>query len=778
MVGCPFHDSLVGQGSHEISKLTIVQDIIHLGDYPFEAIRSSALATLRLCAKDLPEHIHCRIGSVLTLLECHLQLTAQDLKTVSLKKQSMHAIFKDLVGAMYSTRFCNFTVKTRDDYARRIIALYKVMCARAETEPDKLLIAAVGRVEIQQRLVTLESRLDYVEKMIWKWTGWPIVNLKGERRFVPLLAVSNKYGRKFVTKFHNAINIYFSNRRANGIPCVMALAAFLGSEHCKYSTEDFQNGMETFYFLEDFMVFYAVHSIENGASVEHIATQWNVYFRAMFSDHFTHDGLFASPAGVVPYFPVRGLLKSSDETHKGQGSDDEDTNYKGITPVPLEMTDNQAVEKIMTEIVTDLEMTLSWCRKKIKNLTDVIAARDKISEEYGGQDRPPSENSFDKITRYRINTCVNLRSHGYRIKGDGITKFNTGFPKTLVSEWLGLPNTDTLTPHCLLLAHLHPEITAAFLEYVQLTDQKGSPLGYYHLEGKYFLVSYKPRKGIKTEQTVELTPESNDVVKAILECTAPVRQFLHKTCNPLARELLISVGQAFGTPRRFEPTVATCGKARVSYLKRSFSKSGVINESRAGQIAANISCPSIRAATATVIFIQSNGDVALAAKRLGHNSYDPDLLSRYIPKPVIRFFRDRWVQAFQTGMILEGLKDSKHLLRASGFRSFNEIDEFLKSHGLGLIPKQPAALEKTKREKLVIGINETVLSLLLSIEQAISNTERLGEVTDSALEWASYCSKLTNHIESEHNVRDDFKDMLVNARTKIDVSLVEHLVYA
>ncbi|WVV47951.1 hypothetical protein THH46_30435 [Pseudomonas sp. NA13] len=72
------------------------------------------------------------------------------------------------------------------------------------------------------------------------------------------------------------------------------------------------------------------------------------------------------------------------------------------------------------------------------------------------------------------------------------------------------------------------------------------------------------------------------------------------------------------------------------------------------------------------------------SEALGHKSFDPSLLARYLPAPIWDFFQDRWIRIFQAGIIIEAMDGSPYKLKASGFDTLEQVEEFLLNHSIQL----------------------------------------------------------------------------------------------
>jgi hypothetical protein len=174
------------------------------------------------------------------------------------------------------------------------------------------------------------------------------------------------------------------------------------------------------------------------------------------------------------------------------------------------------------------------------------------------------------------------------------------------------------------------------------------------------------------------------------------------------------------------------------------------------------------------------------SKALGHTAYHPKLLDHYLPKPILDFFQERWIRIFQTGIVVESLKESKYLLEASDFKSMEDLHQFLSRNAIRLIPQHLAesgeqdlsscTASKKSDGEIIFGINIGILSTLLSLQMAVEMTKN--KISAKANYWAGISQRLINHIETELTNRPDIQTCLNEARKHTNPSKMEILIHA
>lgn len=177
-----------------------------------------------------------------------------------------------------------------------------------------------------------------------------------------------------------------------------------------------------------------------------------------------------------------------------------------------------------------------------------------------------------------------------------------------------------------------------------------------------------------------------------------------------------------------------------------------------------------------MIYVET-GSVEAMSKALGHSQYSETLLASYLPRPIVEFFRERWIRLFQTGVILEALKGSPYRFRAAAFSSAGEMDEFLKNHALRTIAIDSASRsDETSSSEIKFGLDVEILTLLASLCAAIDIATT--SVNPIAAYWAKVARKLFAYIESPQCARHDIKVLLSKAQKQIDASLVAGALHA
>lgn len=192
-------------------------------------------------------------------------------------------------------------------------------------------------------------------------------------------------------------------------------------------------------------------------------------------------------------------------------------------------------------------------------------------------------------------------------------------------------------------------------------------------------------------------------------------------------------------------------------------------------LVSNLSPTKFRATKGLQVYLDT-GSAKAMSEALGHTKYKPELLSHYLPEPILAFFQSRWIRIFQKGIICESMKDSSMLLQASNFNSIEDLDKFLKSHVFSL-PNIAHEVPKTKSmaaKEIYISVDDNILTALLSIKLAVESTDPY-KINEKASYWSKFSSLL--EIEIEKNSYDTELILALDlARNKADPNLMQNMI--
>jgi len=550
-----------------------------------------------------------------------------------------------------------------------------------------------------------------------------------------------------------------------------------------FKDQSFVNG-----FLRQFMEYYFRTKYANGdgAKISTLIALWRREFRFFIEEYLMKDGLFARTTAAIPMPPIRRVLASNTNIKKNENG--ELVRVKLLTNIPLNITDDEAINLIFSQVNTDFNIALDWGRylsnsvytnykNRLKLASTGVVRHYQVGEKlnHGSRGRVSLKND----PKYLQNAAATLQEN-IHIANTYEANRLLGSPLDDLAKQLGMPVTGALLGHCMVLVANHPQITPSFLENFQLFDKNGKLVGYINSDERNKLIGFKYRRGSKlAEQVIILNDETSQIVEQLIEITTSLREFLKAKHDDAWRYLLLTCKQGFCYPARIKKMATeTSEPIREQKLVESLSHVTSLSLAERESFVRQFSLSSLRASAGVLVYFKTRS-VSEMAKALGHAKFDPKLIQRYLPAPLLAFFEERWIRIFQTGIILEALKDSPYRLTASGFKSFEEMDIFLKNHifkPLYIPDTKKNSSENKDLSEVIFGLDCDVLSILLSIQNIAEDTSK--KLTEKTKYWIEISKQLIRYIESEQFNRPDLQLFLETARKAINPKIMDVLFFA
>lgn len=237
----------------------------------------------------------------------------------------------------------------------------------------------------------------------------------------------------------------------------------------------------------------------------------------------------------------------------------------------------------------------------------------------------------------------------------------------------------------------------------------------------------------------------------------------------------MTTGEGFAWPKRISLANATSIPSRLTIIADEFQEICGITKAKAKSLVGSFNMGSLRASSGAIVYIET-GSSEQAAKKLGHEGYQPNLMKRYLPKILLDFFLERWIRVFQEGIIIHAMSASKRLIDAVNSKNMDEVDAFLSAHILGLdkLYELPKKVDKPKDVKdiTIISLSVEIIAVLIGIQLYV--TENLDKANGQCVYWAKFANRIKSYINSEANLRHDFKAMFEEAENiAVPLALVE-----
>ncbi|NQD78959.1 hypothetical protein HP436_02045 [Pseudomonas sp. CrR14] len=754
--------------SHLIESLPIFSNGVHYDHYPFEQLdeHQRALFTDTMMS-------HGRVSSstvqiTLKSFECYLQITRQS--AIPRSQLEFQKMAEGFLGFLYSETHVKATPARRYERAKFFISVIPFLLEKRPYKKNhSLSLSSEDIIKYVRILNELDHRLDKIEY----WRGWPIQNTSGGITFLPLWAFYRRLGAEFTRKLYFETHTFLSGRRYRAVPCLSDLGDFI--EH--YPSDITPAHLTSDLFMSDFwdcfVKYYVKRAYNNGEGqkLSTIALSWNVQYSNFIRNQLIPASMLSGGYAGLPVLPKR--LYTESRSKISTGNNGTLVHSKLLYDIPLELTDQAAIYHIFDNLKLSMANLTTWAKAEVADLDARLKRR--LQEAPNGKLRwigdTKEKDSCDfrwlkdrNNPKFFANAARNIEEHSYTYI---MAKANQIFasPAAETAHELGLATTGSLYPHCLLLVTMYPKITVGFLENLQIYDNSGKRIGFVPTDSGHQLIGYKLRRGFReAEQVISLCEYGTYLVQQIINVTAYGRRHLMSIGDDNYRYLLLSAVRSFGKFQRPKLASTTTSPVSIERIITGLKRHTCLNHTEATHIAQRANLSTVRATAGVLIYLESKSAKKMS-EALGHKTFDPSLLARYLPAPIWDFFQDRWIRIFQAGIIIEAMGGSTYKLKASGFENLEQVEEFLLNHAIKLPPEEKnTCTSKPQHDKtILISLNDQILKELLKISDSRYQSS---SHTQSSL-WKDLSSKIITYIDTQLTDRPDIQSALINARKKL-----------
>ncbi len=696
-------------------KNNIVQKFSHLKHYPKIDIDDKSLKFL----KELKVSQDIAIDYFIDRFNFFLSITSQNL---TFKKLNNKKYITSLLDEFYSFMF------SKDNlfhYSKTNQGRY-----------NKIFTAIEQSLSIT---ITRVCNFDYgklpTEKLEY-FHGWYVGKGK-ECLFINLVNFYNSFGKKLTNEYFTKIKMFILGKNLKSFRGPL-LTTFLN--HLALKKELFFTDEELVTIMKNFFV---IHQ-EKGNDINTVKSEWN-YF--VFLVHY----LFPLENHEKYILPKQSNYDSHIKTKNGK-----QYKTKLITEIPLELYDNEVFDILFKKINQDVNLVAEWADYTINY-------------------------HYQKFLNVKEEFKVKSEYYNLGIKEIAMIKFGKydRITKAHVYDSDSYFNRNVLFAVGIKLILNHPEITDSFIYNCDYLGEKDNIVGLQNTDQGTYLIGYKLRKGQNlAEQKILLNEDSYKAISILLEMTKDIRKNLRDNNNPLYKKLFISAGVNNLITSDFPQQSFMVNKEPHNHIINYLEKHHDVSYEDSVQFAKNISLTKVRASRGVQVYFETQSTTQMA-KALGHTKYDPQLLNRYLPAPILDFFQRRWILLFQKGIICEAMKDSEFLLKASSFNSMEKLNTFLENHTLKNIPdvsKKNNNQTKDDNLKVYISVDEEKIAALLSIGKAIENSTDLNKVSSKAIYWKQLGEEIVKEINNNHSYMQ-YRGIVANAKNKIQEDLFDKVIY-
>jgi hypothetical protein len=575
-----------------------------------------------------------------------------------------------------------------------------------------------------------KERLEYFQ-------GWYIVEGK-KCLFVNFVNFYEAFGQELTNEYFDKIKVFILNKNLKsfaGSLLTIFLNYLASKKELSFSTQELITIMKDFF----------IGHQEKNNDINTVKSEWN-YFVLLV------NYLFPLESHEKYILPKKSSYDSHIKTKNGK-----QYKTKLITEIPLEIYDNQAFDILFKKINQDIQLVEQWADYTINyHYQSFLNVKEDFKVKSDYYNLGIKEIAMLKFGKYdRINKSHVYNSDSYF-------------------------NRNILFAIAVKLILNHPEITDSFISNCVYCDDKENIIGINSTDQGKYLIGYKLRKGQSlAEQKILLNKESSKAISILLEMTNDIRENLKEKNNNLYKNLFISACVNNLIVTEFSQPSFAINKEPFNHIINYLQKEQNISYEDSINFAKSVSLTKIRASRGVQVYFETQSTTQMA-KALGHTKYDPQLLSRYLPAPILDFFQRRWILLFQKGIICEAMKDSEFLLKASNFKSMEQLNTFLENHTLKNIPNMSNKKKDNTKEndslKVYISVDEEKIAALLSIGKAVENAKDLNKVSSKAIYWKQLGEQIVKEINNNHSYAQ-YKHIVANAKNKIQANLFDKVIY-
>ena len=635
-----------------------------------------------------------------------------------------------------------------------------------------------------------KTRADYIN-------GWHVVSKEGKSFEAHLDILYVNFGEAFTNKVHLALKNYAYTQKSTSLATALKILKklFIGMS----TVYNEKNGVKIEALLSRNHVQNFFHKVFKVLFVRSQAAQLcpknfhNNWRDAInyYTECFIKSGVFSEPHKpfIVPDWKDP---KDVEPTFSIGGDATEKESYRWFADIPLKIKDEEAVSIIQQRLERDMAHIRHVCLLKYEELLERESRN--FAFQSTGSVKPLSSNTGNYQYKNFVgadkldNTVATFYAHGIAAKDQYLEFLGfSGNASQLYTE-LNLPSKSTLSALLTLLVMEHPKITPSWLQRWELFDVNGNMVGYKQVGNQYIAVGYKSRKGAtNAQQEVVLNEFSKSVVEFLIQHTRIAREYLKKNGNINWRKMILTaITSSVVWPSSLNGTLHSANDFYDWLQDKSlFDNSSDITLKDAQVISGIHSLRSIRRHCGLQIYLKTRSMDAVA-EALGHEKKDAQLLTSYLPKPLMDFFNDRWVRQFQNAILLEAMKDSVHCLDVVNM-SAEDIEEFLNNHGISNIPEhfehgfnQQTATDNETSESLAFDqltytISTSLLQLLMAIRFIVESSDDESSFVDIASHWYQSAVFILDTLNSgKHSADTDLMEMLdIATNNKLDADLIK-----
>ncbi|EOW9298792.1 hypothetical protein ACN25S_003140 [Vibrio cholerae] len=695
---------------------------------------------------------------------------------------SLNTHFQSFIGFVYDSN--NITPKRKYDLCNQVKNLFRYIAQNKQLDLDDVKLSNTKISEDAQNCLAQFRQLEIDKTKSDYLNGWQVTSKEGKSLEAHLDTLYVHFGEEFTNKVHLALKNYaFTQKSSSLTHALKHLRKLFVGFSTVYNDRDglsieallSRNHVQLFFHKVFRVLFVRSQAAQNCPKDFHI--KWRNTINH-YTECFINTGVFSEPHKP---FIVPGWKDPKDAapTFSIGGNATQPENLRWFANIPLKIKDEEAVSIIQQRVERDMAHIKHVCLLKFEELLE-REDRNKAFQSTGlvkplsGTLGYVQYNNFVGAEKLD-NTVATFYAHGIAAKDTGYLSFLgvCGNASQLNTE-LNLPTKSTLNVLLTLLVMEHPLITPSWLAKWDLFDVNCNMVGYKQVGNQHIAVSYKLRKGAtNAQQEVVLNEFSKSIVEFLIQHTRMSREYLKQKGDVNWRKMILTATVSnVLCPNDLNQTLHSANDFYDWLQDKSlFDKSSDITLKDAKAISDIHSLRSIRRHRGFQIYLETRSMDAVA-EVLGHEKKDANLLTSYLPKPLMDFFNDRWVRQFQNAILLEAMKDSVYRLDAVNM-SAQDIEEFLNNHGISNTQEhfdhgfaQQGTTDNETSESLAFDqltytISTSLLQLLMAIRLIVESSDEECSFLDIVFHWYQSAVFILDTLNSgKHSADTDLMDML------------------
>ncbi|WP_324741155.1 hypothetical protein [Pseudomonas veronii] len=715
----------------------------------------------------------------LRLLDCYCDLTGQSITIEVIQSPLIAQILNGYTSAMAGQELVESTATIKIRFIRTLIILFNEIAFEVpsayEVQWEAQFFVPCHKIDTSLRTAPMSKRT--------YWKGWTIEGKPDTH--LRIAQIFNSHGSDFAQFIFNNLEMRYKKSSHRNLFLWNKFFDYLAKNSKEWPISIFYSENSLREFIQRFTLHHFKEAKDAGFDPQSQVRGWSRFLND-FETRMCRKGVWAKLSS--PFKRPSLPSKRGDATKTKKNAEGLLVQEKLLTQIPLSVTDTEAMELLFHQINCDVTIVRNWATAQAADLYDRYSQRIKLAKQ--GKPITNVKGRF-AYKRYTLaDLCATLECSKSTVPNEFLRKIYTHLTgeecdAIKLAKEFGFPMPGDLFAHQCLLVLEHPIITTEFLFEHRIVNEDGISTGF--VPDNNTLTGFKGRKDPECrEQIVYLTEHSKKIVQQIVDITDVLRRKLKYAKNNNHCYLLLSSGNGFAPINRAKvrPWNESTFKNNSDLKPRliaEFSRHCSIPEPQLLDLIKRVKLTRIRDSRAVQIYIETRSAEAMA-EALGHESYDPALLSHYLPEAILAFIKARWIRIFQKSLICEAMKDSKYLLRATRFTKIEDLHSFLEKHRIKSIPEEASNPSRKnskagdERSEAVLSVSVPFLAALLSLEAAVSESKQRANICGIAVYWSNVADKLKSEIISGYD--RTLKSHLQKALKLVDPRRMEALIYA